>query len=124
MSKRIWIALVTVTPRPGTTHPEGTIGACVNILAIADGPAEYKRMVIEDCDAFGQDVEDISEVELLVEREARYGVVQELRVIAGNLRGVAGLLRSGVHAGDLVRSDIPAGALVAYDEFFWFEKRE
>jgi hypothetical protein len=66
VSRAVWLGRVEVRPTPDDPDAlEGAVGAIVNVLAPATGPADYRKRVEESSGATGLAVVDFEDIRQL-----------------------------------------------------------
>lgn len=83
--REVWIALVGVSPKPGTDLLGSAKGAWVNVLAWASDPKEYRTAVHEALEHYGLDLIGIEDLEPLGRRLQRTVVDPHLLRLANEV---------------------------------------
>lgn len=87
LPKEVWIGLVGMKPKPGSTFfDEGIKGAYAQILAWADSTTEYKAQIEEALNFYHLYLHTIDNVEPLAERLSKYVIDDYLLELANEVR--------------------------------------
>ncbi|HEV2948420.1 MAG TPA: hypothetical protein VGX70_13665 [Gemmataceae bacterium] len=81
----IWIGLAHVKPRPANDLLEGSRGAFVNSVGLAENEQDFASALIDVLDKYDFDVVEMKDVEPLRNRELTYSVDSNLRELAAKL---------------------------------------
>jgi hypothetical protein len=81
----IWIGCAHVKPRPGNDLLDGSRGAFINSVGLAENEQDFASALIDVLDEYDFDVVEVKDIDTLRNREVIYSVDSNLRELAASL---------------------------------------